>query len=235
MKTSRLHPVWLIGVFVLASLGSALGQGCFNWMIPKYSTYATHSTDGTRIYTSVLVDGTTGGSCSQSGGCDHCNQIMTPTPVHTPRAYNKLGSTGGWSIGAAHSWNEYITEENDQNIVATHGVNYTFNASTNVLCSVAGCFSCITNPIVTLRIADTDYIFNGTSLDTCEYLLYCPNGNTAATCGGGHDRTLYTGLRGILRMSELSSHSRPGGKWSMPLCRERRLCKHSDQLQLEDV
>jgi hypothetical protein len=32
------------------------------------------------------------------------------------------------------------------------------------------------------RIADTNFIFNGTSGSNCVYNMFCPNGNTAATC-----------------------------------------------------
>ena len=52
-------------LFVFFWLSSAHGQGCFNWMIPQYSSYTTVSTDGTHIFTSVLVDGTNGGNLRQ--------------------------------------------------------------------------------------------------------------------------------------------------------------------------
>lgn len=122
-------------LFIFSSVGGALGQGCFNWMIPQYSTYATLSTDGTRIYASVLVDGTTGGTCPSS--CDHCSQILTPTPIHTPKAYNLLGSTGGWGTGNGGAWNSYISYTNKQNIAAQSTL-VPFLSTGQVICSVAG-------------------------------------------------------------------------------------------------
>lgn len=32
------------------------------------------------------------------------------------------------------------------------------------------------------RIADSNYYFNGMEGNACQYNLYCPNGNTQATC-----------------------------------------------------
>lgn len=49
-----------IAIFV-ASLAPVQGQTCFSWMIPEYSTYTSITTDGSKIYSSVTVDGTTGG------------------------------------------------------------------------------------------------------------------------------------------------------------------------------
>jgi len=54
-----------------------------------------------------------------------------------------------------------------------------------VNCSVmGGIFSGILNSPVTLAIAVTDYIFTDIVGRECEYYLYCPNGNTSATCPG---------------------------------------------------
>jgi hypothetical protein len=137
MKPTTTRLIFLT-IFLLASLGTALGQGCFNWMILEYSTYESQTADATHIYTSVLIDGTTGGTCSSNGGCDHCGQIMNPPPVHTPKAYNVIASTGGWGTGASGAWNSYISEENDQTISATPGTQYLFNYDWEILCTLGG-------------------------------------------------------------------------------------------------
>jgi len=131
-----VRSIYLLAVFVLTSLGSALGQGCFNWMIPQYNVYTTVTADRNHIYTSVLIDGTTGGTCGN--GCDHCNQIMNPPPVHTPKAYNLVSSTGGWATGTALQWNQYISEQNNQSVSAVPGQVLSLNSCGVVNCSAAG-------------------------------------------------------------------------------------------------
>jgi hypothetical protein len=148
MKPRNVCPVLLVALFVATSFCSSFGQGCFNWMIPEYSTYTSVTTDGSHLYTSVLVDGTTGGTCSQQGGCDHCSQILNPPPMHTPKAYNTIGSTGGWVTGTAQQWNQYISEQNNQSIVASDGVIYEFQSTTEVDCNIARLLT---------EVAATDY------------------------------------------------------------------------------
>ena len=112
----------------------AFAQGCGNWMTPKYSTYINYSTDGTYIYTSVTVNGTTTGNCPF--GCDtNCSST-----THTPRAYNVIGGKGGWENGSPAPWNYEINEENDQKITATVGTQYKFSSEGEVICSEVGVF-----------------------------------------------------------------------------------------------
>ena len=95
MKFPELYRARVTGVaalFTLAALKIAAGQTCFNWMTPEYSTYVSASTDGTKIYSSVVVDGTTGGTCPNT--CDHCSQILNPPPVHTPKGLQPAGGHG---------------------------------------------------------------------------------------------------------------------------------------------
>jgi hypothetical protein len=136
MNSTTMRPLVLIS-FLLASVGTSLGQSCFSWMTLEYSTYESETADATHIYTSVLIDGTTGGSCNPQT-CDHCNQIMNPPPVHTPKAYNLTASTGGWGTGASGAWNSYISEENDQTITATAGTEYPFQWDWEILCTLGG-------------------------------------------------------------------------------------------------
>lgn len=105
-------------------------QGC-NWMQPEYSTYAGFSTDGSNLYTSVVLDGTTSGYCPYGSGA--CSGFQ-----HGPGAYNLLGSTGGWGYGPWVLWNSYISYQNDQSIPATDGVSYTFQSQGQVQCVCVG-------------------------------------------------------------------------------------------------
>lgn len=105
-------------------------QGC-NWMQPEYSTYAGFSTDGSNLYTSVVLDGYTGGYCPYGSGA--CSGFQ-----HGPGAYNLIGSTGGWGYGPWVLWNSYISYQNDQSIPATDGVQYTFQSQGQVQCVCVG-------------------------------------------------------------------------------------------------
>ena len=37
-------------------------------------------------------------------------------------------------------------------------------------------------PLIKVRIATSNYVFNGMEGKDCRYDLFCPNGNTAASC-----------------------------------------------------
>ena len=161
-------------LFVLCVIRGSFAQGCGVVMTRNYSSYESQSTDGTRIYSSVVVDG--------NATCDPTIECPCNTAVHTPHAYNKLGSVGGWTVGNGTCPACYISYSNNQSIIATHGVNYTFSGETEIICSIAGTFySDIFNNQL-LRIRDSNYIHNGNTTGACIYDLYCPNGNTAATC-----------------------------------------------------
>lgn len=127
--------IWMITLFLFSCFGCVWGQ-CFNWMLPEYSTYTSITTDGHKIYASVTVDGTTGGSCNPNT-CDHCNQILNPPPMHTPKAYNLIGSTGGWGTGNSGVWNSYISYTNNQSIPAQQQLTPVVSTG-EVVCSAAG-------------------------------------------------------------------------------------------------
>lgn len=106
-------------------------QGC-NWMQPGYSTYAGFSTDGSNIYTSVVLDGSTGGYCPYGSGA--CSGFE-----HAPATYNLLGSTGGWTSNCPSIlWNSYTTCQNNQFIPVTDGTEYTFQSQGQVQCGCVG-------------------------------------------------------------------------------------------------
>jgi hypothetical protein len=128
---------------VLAACAAALALGfaqdalcsTYIWMTPQYSTYTNYSSDGTYIYTSVQVDGYTSGTCPTSPAylANECHGAQ-----HTPKAYNTIGSVGGWESGSAQYWANYLSMTNYQQIAATPGTEYTFSGEGAVICSVVG-------------------------------------------------------------------------------------------------
>jgi len=101
-------------------------------MTRNYGAYHAVSTDGTRIFTSSLVDGSA--TCTPSPGCP-CGSA-----THTPKAFNKIGSVGGWGSGSPQRVSCYPSYQNNQSIVATPGVVYTFQSEGQIICSIAGTF-----------------------------------------------------------------------------------------------
>lgn len=179
-RTDSVHS-WVIRVLfaVLLLLGAgsvrkALAQGCGSWMTPRYSTYINYSTDWTYIYTSVSVTGTSTGTCPV--GC-YCSGV-----THRPDVYNKIGIVGGWNSGTAVPWNSYIDYTSNRSAEATAGVDYKFSSIAEIICSAVGTFYYLAEPDVFLRWAITNYIWTDTEGTECLYYLWCPNGNSAATC-----------------------------------------------------
>ncbi|MGH9431862.1 MAG: M23 family metallopeptidase [Terriglobia bacterium] len=143
--------IWILGLAVMSVAALVLvighnrrgmGQGCGNWMTPGYSQYTSSSADGTYVYTSVAVNGTTYGNCPF--GCDFsCSQT-----THYGRAYNVIGHVGGWQNGYPVVWNSHLYEENDEQVAASPGTLVSFSCGTQVICSVAGLFF-LTSPPAT--------------------------------------------------------------------------------------
>jgi hypothetical protein len=120
---------WLVCVLIARS-GRA--QGCRVDYTPNYALYVTESTDGTKIYTTVLSDGSTTGT--GGAGCNY------PSATHTAVAYNTIGSVNSKMNGSPGCMTCYLSVQNDQEIVGTPGVIYVFTGSTNIICSVFGTF-----------------------------------------------------------------------------------------------
>jgi hypothetical protein len=130
MHISRLVAAQFIVMLTLAV--SVYGQGCGgNWMSPGYSTYATLTSDSTKLYSTVEVSGSTSGQCPIS-----CNCTGT---MHTPHAYNKIGSTGGWGAGTPVPWNGWIEYENTKSVTATSTL-VAVQTQGEVICSYLGVF-----------------------------------------------------------------------------------------------
>ncbi|MGH9455108.1 MAG: hypothetical protein ACRD2O_14185 [Terriglobia bacterium] len=174
---SRLAAPALALVFLLGwgCVRKALAQGCTGFMTPEYSTYTNYSSDGTYIYTSVTVSGTTNGTCPEY--CD-CEGI-----VHTPGAYNVIGNAGGWGYGAPVRWNYGLNYTNNQKLAATVGSQYTFASAGQIMCSAAGALYATWPPtLIGLRIAVTTYKYQSVKGGVCTYGVFC--GQNQYTCGG---------------------------------------------------
>lgn len=162
---------WHFLVLFFFAVPNAYSQGCRLDFTPNYSSYYSMSSDGTYIYTSVVIDGYTSGSASPG-----CSSVAT----HTPYATNKIGSVGGTVVGNGGCMTCSESVENDQKAVFV--VNMNFSWGTEIVCSTFGTWvSAGGSGLVGERTSN--YIYNGMNGNVCEYNLYCPNGNTNSTCG----------------------------------------------------
>jgi hypothetical protein len=158
----------LLGAF---GCTGTLAQGCGIAMTKNYSSYQTESTDGQNIYTSVLIDGSA--TCQATPSCP-CSSA-----VHTPKALNQLGATGGWGSGSGECVSCYLTYQNNQSVGGgDDGTSFVFEADTEVHCSLAGTFYSGYFPNINVAIKNTYWgpkpIVNG---DTCYYsVLACSTG-----------------------------------------------------------
>lgn len=135
----RLCPPSFVALVLLCVPGWVPGGFCqvnFPTMSPGYSTYTSYTTDGTNIYTSVTVSGVVNGVCPSWLPAQLANECHST--VHTPQAYNLIGSAGGWEYGNATAWNSWLSMTNNQQIAATAGTEYTFTYSSSVICSFVG-------------------------------------------------------------------------------------------------
>jgi len=125
---TRLLCLHLLAFFPAAV--RVLAQGRSSWMIPGYSSYATITWNGTGFDSSVLVDGTTTGTCPLGCSCG---------PRHYAMVYNIIGPVGGWVTGPEVAWNSYISVENDQTFDDPQpGQDYSFEAEGEVECTAVG-------------------------------------------------------------------------------------------------
>ncbi len=91
----------------------------------------TSSADGTYVYTSVTVSGSTNGTCPSGCPC---------YATHTPQAYNHLGTIGGWTSGPGAPPNNYISWTNNQQLAAARGSLTDWISQVDVSCTIVGTF-----------------------------------------------------------------------------------------------
>jgi len=147
MKTLVVRLFCLLTLLLPGMVQSVHAQGCRVDYTANYDTYVTETTDGTNIFTTVLIDGSTSGS--GGAGCNY------PTATHTPKAYNLIGATGGWATGIAGHMTSYLTVQNDQEDPGTGDGTYTFTSEGQVICSVFGDFYDAYFPGLLLTISTT--------------------------------------------------------------------------------
>src|SRR5579884_2051723 len=125
-------------IYVLWPVRSVFAQ-CSNWMTPSYSEYATSSSDGTYVYTSVIASGTTYGACP--GGCGN----ICPSTTHTIGALSLTPSTSsctgyGWTYEPPEPWGSWLDWVNNQQVAAAPGTLVGFCSEGAVICSFVGQF-----------------------------------------------------------------------------------------------
>lgn len=164
MNSTTLRIMCLLAC-VLGLVRCSLAQGCGVDMTQDYSGYGTYTIDGNnRIYTAVVVDGYA--TCTPSPDCP-CN-----TATHTPKAYNKLSTVGGWGSGTPGCVTCYLSYQNNQSIAGTPGVTYDFTFAGEIDCSIVGVFWNLLQIIEHLKIAST-------------YVQYAGSYNKSS-CGGSN-------------------------------------------------
>ena len=135
---------------------------------------STSTTITGHILTSVLMDG------SASMNLSTCPYADSAT--HTPSVYNVVNGVGGWMSGPASCPSCYLSLENDEDSGAIPvDTEFAWNSGSNVRCSIAGIFWSRAFPHK-VKISKLNFILENWDASNCYYMLWCPNGNTSATC-----------------------------------------------------
>ena len=127
-------------IFLFLAL-TAIGHAQY---YPQYESSTTISGDAnSMIYVTVVVDGTTTGTCTHpcppcgQWGCSTCNYPGCPGD-HTPYIYNVLNGGGGWTTGPAVSMFGYMSYQVTSSTQGQDGVMYTASTEGKVYCPVGG-------------------------------------------------------------------------------------------------
>jgi len=182
MKSLRL-PLYGIAIVIwLFSSTSGIGLAQCITFQPNYSVYTDASTDGSKIYTTVEIDGS--GTMTVNRSAPGCGGIVV-SAVHTPSTYNMTGTVGGLNTGEGECPDCYLYSRNDQIIVGIPGEEYPFHWSAYVTCSQAGQFYSV-GGYIGLRIAVTTYKISTVNANgSVSFIQACP-GTSKATCGAAN-------------------------------------------------
>ncbi len=173
MKT-RLLTLAFGALCSLLFASNAAAQGCALILTPHYSQYVNRSLDSSNnIYQTVELDG-----YADVGSSASCHMS---TAVHSPRIYNVTGSQGGWSTGPGGCPSCYVSYSTAVNIIGEPGVDYPYSTDSDMFCTVAGTFWS-TGGNGFIHIGVTNFILESWDTNNCYYQMFCPNGNTAASC-----------------------------------------------------
>ena len=196
-------------IVCLLCAGTCLGQ-----MASDYDSYETYSLDDNyNVYQTVVVDGTTTGSCYYWYGCGPHGQMCQGTwpncltALHTPGITNVIGGNGGSTTGTATNPFSYMSYQTTNSVQLQPGQSTSASIQGSVTCSTIGSFFAgpWKTPTISLRTAVyslTSVMPNGMGV----YTLACPPGTTA-TCGTAN----YLGSQAHLWAIEFSIHANPGG------------------------
>lgn len=124
---------FLLGAIVLMLCGAnAHAQGCAAILTPHFSVYTSVTRDGTKIFTSVTMQGYA--SIGSSAGCN------MSAAVHHVGAENVLNGVAHWTYSATRCPSCYFTATNNEQIVGNPGTNYPFSFVGDAICSMVGQF-----------------------------------------------------------------------------------------------
>jgi hypothetical protein len=133
-------------------------------MHPQYSSYVTNptsSTDGTKLYASATIDGST--TCTVPPGCTRF--------THTGKVYLTIGGVGGWVIGSPVEPEQYLGVSNAQTITASPGVVYALSSTQEVYCTGIGGAIALVTVSAQVEVAFTQVRWPGSPAPSCT-----PNG-----------------------------------------------------------
>jgi hypothetical protein len=126
---------------VLASLVICLAGCCCGQMIPQYDSYATYSSDShNNFYQTIVVEGTTTGSCYYTCGPNNqqCQFSWCYTAMHTPKINNVINGVGGWTTGPGVSPFSYISFQTTTSVQIPPGGQSLVYWEADVSCSGSG-------------------------------------------------------------------------------------------------
>ena len=156
MKINRLLVLVPIILLFFVPMKLIAQNSCFTFT-DDYATSVDETTDGTNIYTSVVVDGNGDMNILNGNGCSGINYSNA---VHTPAALNVItvsGSSsyvGGMLTGTGECPTCYLSVTNAQSIAITPSAQYTLEWGGAVECNFGGTIYG-TNGDTLIRIATT--------------------------------------------------------------------------------
>jgi hypothetical protein len=159
---------------LLGCVGAAFPQGCGVDMSKYYDMYNTDSAVFQRhgfftmvISTSVLTDGYA--TCQPSPSCPCGSASHTPSAYN--RIYNSRTSVGGQLTGTPLCVSCYLSIQNNQTVWASPGEVFSFDATGQVNCTIAGVFF-FANSLIDLEAATTRVISYGPHRDTIRLIRH---------------------------------------------------------------
>lgn len=122
---------------LLASLVLIFAGQCAAQWSYSYDSYVTETPldSNGKLSQTVLVDGTTYGSCTTNNGT---YWFPNCPAYHQPGIHNVLGNGGGNYPGPSQDMFDYISYQQTVTIAATAGQAYTTQTEANVYCSAGG-------------------------------------------------------------------------------------------------